>query len=355
MNVNPLRIGNILVPMPIVQGGMGIGVSRSRLAAAVAKEGGIGVISAAQIGYDEWDFENNTFEANIRSLKKHIILAKEESKGGIIGVNIMVAMSNYKEFVKTAIEAGADLIISGAGLPTMLPDLTKGSKIKIAPIVSSLKSARVILKLWDKHYNTTADMIVVEGPKAGGHLGFKIEDINMSEDRFKEEVINILEETKKYEVKYNKHIPVIAGGGVYNGKDIVKYMTIGAHGVQMGTRFVATEECDASLAFKEAYVNSKKEDIVIVKSPVGMPGRALDNKFVKKSNNEKITVKKCYKCISHCNPKETPYCITEALINAVNGDLENGLIFCGDNCSKVDKIVKVSEMMKQLKMEILEN
>ncbi len=302
MNIKSLKIGNLVARLPIIQGGMGIGVSRSKLASAVTNAGGIGVISAAQIGYDEEDFEYNNLEANIRALKKHISLAKKATNGGIIGVNIMVAMNNYAENVKACIESGADIIISGAGLPTALPKLTKGFGIKIAPIVSSLKSARVILKLWDKHDETTADMVVVEGPRAGGHLGFKKENIEMNSEDFYKEVKDIIDETRIYEDKYNKHIPVVVAGGIFTGEDIATYLKLGADGVQMATRFVVTEECDASKEFKEAYINSKKEDIVIVSSPVGMPGRALHNSFVERTFNGKLKVCKCYKCISHCNP-----------------------------------------------------
>ncbi len=353
MNIKPLNIGNLVARLPIIQGGMGIGVSRSNLAAAVTNAGGIGVISAAQIGYDEEDFRINTLEANLRALKKHIVLAKEQCKGGVIGVNIMVAMCNYAEYVKASIEAGADLIISGAGMPSMLPKLAKNTKVKIAPIVSSLKSARVILKLWDRHDSTTPDMVVIEGPKAGGHLGFKKEEIKSCDENFHDEVVKIIEETRKYEEKYSKKISIIVGGGVFTGKEVAEYLSLGANGVQMSTRFVATEECDASEAFKNAYIQATEEDIVIVSSPVGMPGRAIKNAFVERTYKGNIKVNQCYRCIAHCNPKETPYCITEALINAVTGNIDEGLIFCGENCSKVDRIVKVEELMKELELEIL--
>ncbi|MEG0307043.1 MAG: nitronate monooxygenase [Clostridium sp.] len=353
MNIKSLKIGNLVARLPIIQGGMGIGVSRSKLAAAVTNAGGIGVISAAQVGYDEEDFEYNNLEANIRALKKHITIAKQKTMGGVIGVNIMVAMNNYAEHVKAAIESGADIIISGAGMPISLPKLVKGYDIKIAPIVSSLKSARVIMKLWDRHDKIAPDMIVIEGPRAGGHLGFKKDDLEKCSENFSNEVISIIEETKIYADKYNKHIPVIVAGGVYNGEDIAAYLNLGADGVQMATRFVATEECDASEEFKKAYINSKKKDIVIVSSPVGMPGRALLNTFVEKTFKGNIKANKCYKCISHCNPSETPYCISKALINGVTGDLDNALIFCGDNAYKIKEIVTVSQLMKELESEIL--
>lgn len=354
MKIEGLKIGNLVSRLPIIQGGMGIGISGPRLAAAVANAGGIGVISAAQSGYNEEDFEDNNLAANIRALKSQITKAKSIAKDGIIGVNIMVAMNNYSEIVKATVEAGADIIISGAGLPTELPKLTKGFKTKIAPIVSSLKSARVILKVWDRHDKTTADMIVIEGPRAGGHLGFKKENIDEANLNFDEEILKILDEVKIYENKYNKKIPVVVAGGVFTGTDIAKYLKLGASGVQMATRFVATKECDASEAFKEAYINAKKEDITIVESPVGMPGRAILNKFVKRAKEGRIPVEKCYKCIHTCNPASTPYCISKALIEGVKGNLNEALIFCGDNAERIKEIVSVEELVLELEQELEE-
>lgn len=355
MDIKPLKIGNLVAKLPIIQGGMGVGVSLSKLAGAVAKCGGIGVISAAQPGYKEEDFIKNNLEANVRALKSHIKKAKEISNGGIIGVNIMVAMERYDKFVKAAIEGGADLIISGAGIPKDLPVIAKGAGIKLAPIVSSIKGAKLILKMWDKRANVAPDMIVVEGPKAGGHLGFKNDEIEEKIDCLEDEIVGIVEVKKEYEEKYNKEIPVIAAGGIFTGYDIAKFMKLGAAGVQMGTRFVGTEECDAGDEFKNYYVNSTKEDIVILKSPVGMPGRGMNNKFIKTLTTEgNIPVKKCYDCLIPCNPKSTPYCISQALINSVQGNLDNGLIFCGENAHRVDKIVKVEELINELKSEILE-
>lgn len=354
MDIKPLVIGDLVAKVPIVQGGMGVGVSLSGLAGAVASCGGVGVISAAQPGFKEEDFETNNLKANLRALKNHIKIAKEKSNGGLVGVNIMVAITKYAEHVKASIEAGADIIISGAGLPKGLPSLVKGSKIKIAPIVSSLKGARVILRLWDKHDGVAPDMIVVEGAKAGGHLGFKHNDIETSLDTLEDEVKGIIEEKKKYEEKYNKKIPVIAAGGVFTGEDIAKFLKLGADGVQMGTRFVGTEECDASDEFKKAYLASSESDIKIVKSPVGMPGRGISNKFVKRTEEDgKIKITKCYDCLLPCNPADTPYCISKALINSVNGNIDEGLIFCGSNAHRVDKIIPVADLIEELKEGIL--
>lgn len=349
MELSSLIIGDLVAKVPIIQGGMGVGVSLSSLAGAVAREGAIGVISAAQPGYLEEDFSSNPLTANLRSLGNHIKKAKEISNNGIIGVNIMCASKNYEEYVKCAIDNGADLIISGAGLPTDLPKLVEGYNIKIAPIVSPPKSASVILKMWDRRYGRAADMVVIEGPKAGGHLGFSNESLEEYESKdYDKEVLEIIEIVKEYENKYNKKIPVVFAGGVFDRKDIDHYISLGCSGVQMATRFVATEECDADINFKMAYINSKKEDIVIVKSPVGLPGRAINNKFMKdkKLINEKIT--KCYKCLKKCNMADIPYCITGALVRAVKGDIDNSLVFCGENAYRLNKIITVKELIKEL-------
>lgn len=351
MDLPKLKIGDLVADIPIIQGGMGVGVSLSSLAGNVAKCGGIGIISSAQIGFKESDFKTNTYEANYRALKNEIVKAKEISgKNGIIGVNIMCVTTNYEEMVKVAIKSGADIIISGAGLPKNLPELVKGYKTKIAPIVSSDRAANLICKLWTSKYDYVPDMIVVEGPKAGGHLGFKKEELDVEENNIFNIVRKVKMVVKAYEEKYNKFIPVIAAGGIYDGKDITRALKSGASGVQIATRFVATYECDADIKFKEAYVNAKKEDICIIKSPVGMPGRAIRNKFLENLDSYKIN--RCYNCIKTCDRKTVPYCITQALINSVTGDVDNGLIFCGSNVDRIKKIVKVKDLIDELINEV---
>nr|WP_294491042.1 nitronate monooxygenase family protein [uncultured Anaerosporobacter sp.] len=349
MLMKPLIIGQLKARLPIIQGGMGVGISRCNLAGAVALEGGIGVISTAQIGYDEEEFSRNPIEANLRAIKKHLQRAKEIARGGIVGVNIMVATKQYAEYVKAAVEAKADVIISGAGLPINLPELVKGSVSKIAPIVSSLKATSIILKMWDRKYNTTADFLVIEGPLAGGHLGFhekELVDIDM--DAYQEEIKKIISLKKEYEEKYNQEIPVIVAGGIFDKEDVKRALLNGADGIQVGTRFVTTKECDASDAYKQAYINCKKEDIRIIKSPVGMPGRAIWNPFLEKLTKGRSEIKHCFGCLEHCNPKEVPYCITKALTNAVEGKLEEGLIFCGDNADRLKEITTVKQVMEEL-------
>lgn len=354
MKFPPLKIGGLIAKLPIIQGGMGIGVSGSNLAAAVANEGGIGVISAVQIGYKEDDFETNTLQANLRALRKEIRNARELSPNGILGVNILVASNNFDDIALTAIDEKIDLLICGAGLPTNLPKLVEGSNTKIAPIVSSAKAAQVISKMWKKRYDYLPDLIIVEGMEAGGHLGFSLEEITSNTNyNFSKILEEVLDVTKAFEKQYGKHIPVIAAGGVFDGSDIAKYMKIGIEGVQMATRFVATEECDAHIDFKKAYVSSSKEDIIIINSPVGMPGRAIRNEFTR-SIEAKPSVTKCYNCLKACNPAKTPYCISKALINAVKGDISNGLVFAGSNAYRLDKIMSVKELIQDISREFEE-
>ena len=349
MKFKPLIIGDLVAKFPIIQGGMGVGVSLSSLAGAVAKEGGIGVISAAQPGFNDPDFIKDPLKANLKALAYHIKKAKEISNNGIIGVNIMRASKNYATYVKCCCDNGADIIISGAGLPIELPELIMGTKTKFAPIVSSLKAAKVLFKMWDRRYKTVADMVVIEGPKAGGHLGFDPNEVeNIKDEDYDNEVKSIIEYVKSFEEKYNRKIPVVFGGGVYDKNDIEHYLSLGCDGVQMATRFVATEECDADDAFKQAYIDSTKENIVIVKSPVGMPGRAIKNKYMELRKQEKENITHCYNCLDKCDPTQIPYCITAALVRAVKGDVDNSLVFCGENAYKVDKMTTVKEIFKEL-------
>jgi len=342
----PLKIGNLTARLPIIQGGMGVGISLSSLAGAVSAQGGIGVISTAQIGFTEPDFNRNPLESNLRMIGEHIKRARKLAPEGILGVNIMVATQNYARYVKEAIKNGIDLIISGAGLPTELPEIAKGTQTKLVPIVSSLKAASIIFKMWDKKNNTTPDAIVIEGPKAGGHLGFKPEQLeNIDEEAYDEEIRKIIELTKGYGAKYGKDIPVIVAGGVQNKQDMEHYLSMGADGIQVATKFVTTEECDADIKYKQAYINCKKEDIIIVKSPVGMPGRAIKNAFAERASMGRIPIKRCYNCIKSCNPAETPYCITDALENAARGNLEEALLFCGANAYMEDKIRTVKDVL----------
>lgn len=345
-----MKIGDKLTRIPLIQGGMGVGISLGRLAGAVAKEGGVGIISTAQIGYREPDFDDNPAEANLRAIRSEMEKARAISPDGIIGFNVMTALREHAEHIRAAVKAGADIIISGAGLPTELPALTEGSRTKIAPIVSTDKSAQVILKYWDRKYKRTADLVVIEGPLAGGHLGFKKEDLSeYTPDVYSEEIRRIIRTVKSYGEKYGVDIPVVVAGGIYDGDDVKRVMALGADGVQVATRFVTTEECDADIRYKEAYIRASEEDIAIVKSPVGMPGRAILNPFMKRvMAGGKIPHSPCHGCLAKCKPAEIPYCITDGLINAVKGNVENALLFCGAKAWKAQKIDTVREAVQEL-------
>ena len=372
IGLKPLKIGNLVAKHPVIQGGMGVGVSLSSLAGAVAKAGGIGIISTAQIGFKDQDFGKNPMAANLRAIHSELKKAREKAPQGILGFNIMVATKEYASYVKEAVKAGADVIISGAGLPIDMPKFVaeaenenggsekKERRTMIAPIVSSVKSALVICRMWDRKYHTAPDFVVVEGPCAGGHLGFSREQLaelgadtdhvaeTFDEPAYDKEIRRIIETVKSFAEKYKKHIPVITAGGIFDHKDVLHQFALGAEGIQAATRFVTTEESDPDIAYKEAYINAKEEDIVIVKSPVGMPGRAIKNKFLERVAQGPVKVERCFRCLEHCNPAETPYCITKALINAAEGKIDEALLFCGSNAYRCEKIETVPEVMAAL-------
>lgn len=349
MKLPSLKIGNLVAKVPIIQGGMGIGVSMSNLAGAVANQGGIGIISGSHPGFKEPNFREDNRSANITGLIKEIRNARAISPNGIIGVNFLTAINNYSELVATAVREKVDLIISGAGIPKNLPEFIKNSTTKIAPIVSSGKAASTISKLWYRNYKYLPDAIIVEGPEAGGHLGFRMNDLLENNLPSLADIVkDVIKAVQPLEAKYNKKIPVIAAGGIYTGKDIAEMLNMGASGVQIASRFVATEECDAHENFKQAYINSTKNDLRIVSSPVGLPGRALYNTFIDKAEQSLHKVKKCYQCLDQCDPKTTPYCITDALVDSVCGDSDEGLIFAGSNVHRINKMTTVKELLSEL-------
>ncbi|HEQ79189.1 MAG TPA: nitronate monooxygenase, partial [Euryarchaeota archaeon] len=324
-----LKIDDIVARVPIIQGGMSVGISLANLAAAVAEEGGIGVIGAAGLGLLRPGISPDFKESNHLALKEEIRQAREKTDG-IIGVNIMMALTDHDSLINAAIDAGVDIIFVGAGALLKVPDSIdmerlKASKTKIAPVVSSAKGVRVMFNFWSRMYNTIPDAVVVEGPKAGGHLGFSLENIDDSDYSLEKILAEVIEEVKPFREKHGKDIPVIAAGGIYTGEDIYEIIKLGASGVQLGTRFVATEECDASDKFKQAYIDSKKEDITIIKSPVGMPGRAIGNEFLDGVREGIKTPFVCpFKCLRTCDYTLSPYCIAIALLNARNGRLDKG-------------------------------
>lgn len=348
--VKPLQIGELIARVPVIQGGMGVGISLSSLAGAVAAEGGIGIISTAQIGYREPDFDVDPIGANLRAIGLEIRKAREIARGGILGVNIMVATRKYEEYVKAAVAAGIDLIISGAGLPMELPRIVGNARTKLAPIVSSVKSAKVIMRYWWKKYSRLPDVVVVEGPLAGGHLGFHKEQLEDIEGlHYDEEVQSIIAHVNEVAAEHDRQIPVVMAGGIYTREDMEHYMEMGAAGVQMATRFVTTYECDADMTYKQSYLDARKEDIVIVQSPVGMPGRAILNPFMKRAKEGQIPHGRCHLCVSTCNPAQTPYCITDALINAVTGKVDDALLFCGTNAYRATRLEHVSSIMEEFR------
>ena len=350
MKQKELRIGNLTLRRPIFQGGMGVGVSLGGLAGAVAAAGGAGAISAAQIGFREPDFDTNTVEANLRAMGKELQKARGRAEGGVVGFNIMVAMQHYADYVKQAVKLGADFIVSGAGLPVDLPEYAAGSNVKLAPIVSTEKSAGVILKYWARKFERVPDFLVIEGPKAGGHLGFTGEQLtSFDEAAYGEEVKRIIAKVREYEARFQKKIPVVLGGGISGMEKSARAFALGADAIQAATRFVTTEECDADPRYKQAYLDAREEDILLIKSPVGLPGRAIRNVFADRvRSGERIAPERCRGCIKGCRPTEIPYCITEALIRAVKGDRENGLLFCGADAWKAERIETVQQVVDDL-------
>jgi NAD(P)H-dependent flavin oxidoreductase YrpB (nitropropane dioxygenase family) len=355
MIIPELRIGNLKPRLPIVQGGMGVGVSMWRLASAVANSGGIGVISGVEPGFALPGYRHSKKEANKEALAYNIRKARQASPAGIISVNIMTALNDFEEMVQTAVREKIDIIFSGAGLPLRLPDLVKDSVTRIAPIVSSAKAAAVLCRHWDKKYNYLPDAIVVEGPRAGGHLGFSLEQLkNMAEYPLTRLVEEVRLAVKPFEEKYKKIIPLIAAGGIFDGIDAAGVFSRGASGIQMATRFVATYECDVDQRFKDQYINAQKEDVAIIKSPVGLPGRAIRNDYLR---DVEQGVKKPFRCLSNClkpcNPLQSPYCIADALINAQRGDLQRGFAFAGDNVYRVNKMSSVKEIINEIAEQLI--
>lgn len=344
-----VKIRNKGISVPIIQGGMGVGISLGGLAGAVAAEGGMGVISSVHIGYREKDISSNPMEANHRALLNEVEKARKISKNkGMIAVNIMAAIQDYKEHIKSAVEAKVDAIIMGAGLPLDLPKLVGDADIAIAPIVSGQRALALIMRAWSRRFNRKPDFIIVEGRDAGGHLGFseaEMTDPGRNTTTIVKEVVDFLKTAKE-------SIPVFAAGSTFDGFDLKKYMDLGASGVQIGTRFIATEECDASRGFKEVILKATQKDLVVIKSPVGMLARAIQTPLVQNVKNVgRIPPKRCIKCLSVCDPKTTPYCISHALSKAVVGDVEEGLFFSGSNVERIDKMSTVKEIISSIMEE----
>ncbi|MBU4248483.1 MAG: nitronate monooxygenase [Verrucomicrobia bacterium] len=352
LDLPQLIIGDLTVPLPIIQGGMGVAISMAGLAAAVANEGGVGVIATPGIALNEPDLETNFWEANLRALRTEIRKARANTRG-LIGVNIMVALTNFEQLARTAMEEKIDFVFSGAGLPMNLPAYRpEGSRTKLVPIVSSGRAAAIIARRWKERFDYLPDAFVVEGPLAGGHIGFKLEQIDDPAYAVEKLTCDVLDVARGLEQKYQRRLPVIPAGGIYTGADIRRFLDMGAAGAQMATRFVTTVECDAAAAFKQAYIDARESDLVIIKSPVGMPGRAIRNKFLDEVlKGQKIPYTCSYHCIITCDMKNSQYCIAHALVSASCGQLDDGFAFAGSNAWRATKIITVKQLFEDLREE----
>jgi nitronate monooxygenase len=348
-----LKIGKLTARVPIIQGGMGVGISLNGLASAVANEGGIGVISATGIGFIHQHLAASIRAANPLALRLEIQTARAKTKG-LLGVNILTALTDYGELAKVAFEEGIDLIFLGAGLPLHKPedieaDMWRELLAKVVPIVSSGRAASLICRHWQKHYQRVPDAFVLEGPLAGGHLGFNKKNLDLPEYQLEKLLPELIAALKPFEEAAGKPIAVIPAGGIYTGADIYKYLSMGAQGVQMASRFVATHECDASEEFKQAYLSCKPDDLLIIDSPVGLPGRAINNKFLKDvAAGLQAPVKCFWHCLLTCDVNKAPYCIAVALMAARSGRLEEGFAFAGANVSRIQSMMSVKELMDSL-------
>lgn len=346
-----LTIGRRTAALPIVQGGMGVGISLAGLASAVARQGGVGVIAANGIGMIEPDYYADGRAANVRAMRSQLRLARSRSSG-LIGVNIMVAANDFQQLLDVCIEEKADALFLGAGLPIRNIPVAgiRAAGVAVVPIVSSGRAAELIFSYWQRAYGDVPDAVVVEGPLAGGHLGFRVEALQAPEQQLEALVLQVRAALAPFASSFAKRIPVIAAGGIYDGADILKFLRLGAQGVQMATRFVATEECDADRRFKEAYVACRPEDVAIIKSPVGMPGRAIRNRFLEDAARGVRNVTRCaWRCLEQCDIRHADYCISAALDNARRGRLDLGFAFCGANAPRVNAIVPLAALLEELK------
>ncbi len=348
MNLKSLTINKKVVKFPIIQGGMGIRISLSKLANACINCGILATIIAAQVGFLNKNFKKDPIGENKIELNKEISKVRAENKDGILGVNLMHAINDYDVYARFLATQDIDFIVSGAGLPLDLPEYLVGSNVKAAFIISSARAANIVLKSWDRRYKYMPEFIVCEGPLAGGHLGFSKEQMLTGEyDSLEKIVAETKVVVKFYEDKYNVHIPIIAGGGVHDGKDMATMLKAGADGVQIATRFIATHECDASDEYKQMIIDSKEEDIVTVASPAGLPGRAVRNYLTETLKKRNLKLNYCVNCLKTCKKVGIPYCITEQLGNSSNGD-KKGLIFTGAKAYLVEKMDYVENIVNEI-------
>ena len=349
-----MKLGNRELALPLIQGGMGVGVSMGGLAGAVAAQGAMGTLSTADAGWNEPDFAAHPQQANLRALRREVQRAKRLAAGaGLVAVNAMVATRQYADSVRTALEAGADAIVSGAGLPLELPALAEGFEALLAPIVSGPRAAQLICRTWAKRYGRVPDFVVLEGCQAGGHLGFEEADLLSGRCAPLSRLIpEVLAALRPVEEKFGRAIPLFCAGGVATGAEMARCTRLGAAGAQLATRFIATEECDASQGYKDVLLAARPEDLRIIHSPVGMPGRAVNSPLVQRlAAGMRQPPAHCSGCIKSCRPAETPFCITHALIEAVKGNWEEGLFFSGSRVDLVDRMRTVPDLIDELMKE----
>ena len=349
-----MKLGNRELALPLIQGGMGVGVSMGGLAGAVAAQGAMGTLSTADAGWNEPDFAAHPQQANLRALRREVQRAKRLAAGaGLVAVNAMVATRQYADSVRTALEAGADAIVSGAGLPLELPALAEGFEALLAPIVSGPRAAQLICRNWEKRYGRVPDFVVLEGCQAGGHLGFEEADLLSGRCTPLSRLIpEVLAALRPFEEKFGRAIPLFCAGGVATGAEMARCTRLGAAGAQLATRFIATEECDAGQGYKDVLLAARPEDLRIIHSPVGMPGRAVNSPLVQRlAAGMRQPPAHCSGCIKSCRPAETPFCITHALIEAVKGNWEEGLFFSGSRVDLVDRMRTVPDLIDELMKE----
>ncbi|MFC1629060.1 NAD(P)H-dependent flavin oxidoreductase [Gemmatimonadota bacterium] len=354
VEIPKLRIGSVTADVPIIQGGMGVRVSIAGLASAVANQGAIGTISSIGLG-DFEEAKNDYYNVSREALENEIGKARDMTDG-ILAVNFMGVLSHVEDLIPAAIRAGVMVIIFGAGIPTRLPAIAPDPEVNLVPIISSARVAELISRTWDRRFDRIPDAFILEGPLAGGHLGFTPEQLDHIDDYSLEILLpEVLEAIKPFEDKHGRSIPIIVAGGIYTGGDIARMLAMGASGVQMGTRFVVTEECDVSPEFKQRFIEATEEDIVIIKSPVGLPGRAIRNKLVQDlENGVKIKITCPYQCLTACHITKARFCIAKALTDSWAGDVDDGLMFCGSNVHRVDTILTVKELIDELMTELAE-
>jgi len=346
-----LTIGRHSAPFPLIQGGMGVRISGGRLAGHVARCGGIGLVATAGIGLNSPHYDGkNFFTADPLALRDEIAKAYAIAPQGVVGTNCMVAVTNYDTMVRTSCEAGAKVIVSGAGLPLNLPELTADfPEVALVPIVSSVKAAELIARKWHKGWGRLPDAVVVEDPDtAGGHLGEKLENIGSGEY---DQYATVRGVKEYFRQEWQCEVPVIAAGGIWDRADLLHALEQGADGVQMASRFVCTEECDAADAYKQAYLDCRQEDIGLVMSPAGLPGRAIKGNIEKvRQRDIELDVRCPSGCLKKCAYKagQERFCIVHALDRAQRGDTETGLIFCGSNAWKSDRITTVQAIFDEL-------